>query len=93
MFANQRKMVVILHFGEALLSQFKMIIAETGIAGLDAQFVNNSLRRPLYILCTQNPISFSTVPGFLMLLAKNDAAHERNNGIKMHPRVSGAKWC
>ena len=75
LFQEKQQMIIILHFGAKLLQNFIGTIKETRIAGLDAQFCNNNLRRPLYVLCTQNPISFTTIPGFVILMAHNDIIH------------------
>lgn len=64
-----------MHFGNVLLKKFVEVVTQVGVAGLDAQFCNNSLRRPLYFLCTQDPVTFRTIPGFILLLAKNDKIH------------------
>lgn len=68
-------MIIIIHFGEHVLKRFCEVVQETTICGLDAQFVNNCLRRPLYIICSQDPVTFKTIPGFLILLGKNDVDH------------------
>ena len=67
--------IVIIHFGEHLLKEFLTTISFTSVMGMDAQFVNNKLRRPLYIVCAQDPLTFRTIPGFLALLGRNDQTH------------------
>ena len=66
--------IVILHFGSHLLEKFVTTLSFNPILGMDAQFINNSLRRPLYIFCAQDE-HFRTVPGFLVFLGHNDYEH------------------
>lgn len=75
LFERENKMIIVMHFGNVLLKKFVEVVTQVGVAGLDAQFCNNSLRRPLYFLCTQDPVTFRTIPGFILLLAKNDKIH------------------
>jgi len=74
-YEKEGKMIIIIHFGSHLLERFNETVSDTQIVGLDAQFVNNNLRRPLYVICAQDPISFKTIPGFIILLARNDESH------------------
>ena len=69
------QLIIVTTFGDYMLQRFCSIIKEEKVAALDAQYVNNCLRRPLYIFCTQDPLFFRTIPGFIILLAKNDADH------------------
>ena len=87
-------MILIVQFGDYLFAKFRSLINDGAVVGLDAQYVNNCLRRPLYVLCAQDSLTFRTVPGSVMLLAKNDMIHlqEGLQIIKNHLKEMKCKF-
>ena len=67
--------MILLKFGNKCTEKFLNLLELGQSIGIDAQFVNNSLRRPLYIICTQDPDTFKTIPGFVCFLAHNNQSH------------------
>ena len=66
--------VVIIKFGDVLFEKFLLLLSQGKICGMDAQYSNNVLRRPIYVICCQDD-SFRTIPGFVCFLAANNANH------------------